>query len=171
MPRGRPRKIRVTQEEVIEIREKQKIERSISSYSRKKVIKPGPWTNMDSPIKVKVTLKINKGIMEKEAYGSYPDSKFHTNIEKGWYPILINIVTKSMKRDVEKHGIDNFLAACEKSLNEQKKYGTVILLKASVDHSSNDDNEQRFISCLAKTNKKSISGFLAVRKKIFTVLP
>lgn len=171
MPRGRPRKARVTKKEVIELREKQKKEKAVSTYKRKKNIIPGPWTNIDSEVEVKVKLKENSGVNGTPSFGSYPNTRFYPIIDpRGWYPILINITSKSIKRDVEEHGLDNYVAACEKSLNEQKKYGSVVILQVSVDHSLDEERGRRFLSCLAKTNKKNISGFAAIRKKLYVVI-
>jgi len=170
MPRGRPRKTRITQDEVKAYREEQKREKSISNYKRKKTVVPGPWTEIDSPINVKATLRENNTVSGDIAYGTYPNPRFYPVQQKGWYPILINITSKSIKRDVEEHGLDNYVAACEKSLNDQGKYGTIIILNVSVDHSLDDDRSKRFLSCLAKTNKKSISGFTAIRKNKYQVL-
>jgi len=171
MPRGKKkRKTRVTQADTIALREKQKKERSISNYKRKKTIIPGPWTEIDTTLEVKTKLRMNKSISGLETSGAYPNTKFYPNAEKGWYPILINITSKSIKRDVEKHGLDNYMAACEKSLNAQKTLGTIVFLEVSVDHSFDDNRERRFLSCLAKTNKKNIKGFTAIRKGVYQVL-
>ena len=118
--RGRPRKIRVTKENIQEAR----IE--LKKKANKRKTSPGPWTDIGSPIEVKVRLRITNGIMG-EVYGTYP--KYWMKPEKGWYIILFNVTSKSIMRDVEVHGIDNYLAACEMSLNtpeNKKKYGTVV---------------------------------------------
>jgi len=170
MPRGRPRKVRVTQKEVHEFREKKKREKSVTSYKRKKTVVPGPWTEINPPLKVKAKLRENNGLGSTKSLGSYPNPKFYPSPQKGWYVILINITSKSIKRDVEEHGLDNYVAACEKSLNEQGALVTVIIMQVSVDHSLREDRGGRFISCQAKTNKKNISRFTAVRNGTYQVL-
>lgn len=172
MPRGRPRKTRVTKEEIKKVREAKKE----SSYKSKKKIVPGPWTSRKTKIKkVNIELKESSGIMSDilgKAYGNYTNDILDG--QKGWYSIVFNIqVDAKMIALIKKHGIDDFLAACEKSMTEKldksgkSKYGTVIFLNLSVDNSK----DKGFISIRAKTNKKSISGFRAVRKGEYIVLP
>jgi len=161
------RKTRVTKKDIIKIRE----ERKVTSYQAKKRIVPGPWTNKKTKIKVNVSIKYNDtGIMAEilgPAYGTYKETVLG---EKGWYKLIFNLVADNMKEIITKHGMDEFLTACEKSLNEQKdeqgkpKYGTIIITEMSVDGSQRDDINRRFISCHGKTNKKSIKGFRATRK-------
>lgn len=158
------RRTRVTKKQVIAIREGKK------KTGSKKVVVPGPWTNTQTKLEVKATLRPTQGIMG-EALGTY--SKDTAWIERGWYPIIINITSKSIKRDVEEHGLGDYLAACEQSLNNtenKKKYGTVILLEATVDNSLHQDRSHRFVSCRAKTNKKSIKGFLAIRQRKYGII-
>ena len=132
------------------------------------------WSGLriDPDFNVKVKLRVNNGIVG-ESYGTYTKEQFSPHTEKGWYPILFNLTSKSIKRDVEEHGVDNYLAACERTLNNdtnKKKYGTIVLLELSVDHSLHEDRDHRFLSCIAKTNRKSIKGFVAQRKEGYRVL-
>lgn len=160
------RKTRVTRKYIEEIREAKK------TKANKKSTSPGPWTEIDTDLVVKAKLRLNKSLIG-EAYGTYPKADHAPYTEKGWYPIIFNITSKSIKRDIEEHGLDNYVAACEKSLNAEdnkKKYGTVVVLEVSVDHSLHEDRSHRFLSCYAKTNKKSISGFAAHRKDGYKVL-
>jgi hypothetical protein len=160
------RKTRVTKKLIEEIRVAKKIK------ANKKSASPGPWTEIDPPLTVKAKLRVNKSFMG-ESYGNYPKPDHAPATEKGWYPIIFNLTSKSIKRDVEEHGIDNYIAACEKSLNSKenkKKYGTIIMLKVPGDHSLHEDRSHRFLSCYAKTNKKSITGFLAHRKEGYRIL-
>lgn len=160
------RKTRVTKKQIEQARKPKK-----KPKVDKKNTKPGPWTEMNPPLEVKAKICLNQGIIG-EHYGTYPT---HSPItcEKGWYPILFNLTSKSIKRDVEEHGLDNYIAACEKSLNSdenKKKYGTIVIMKVTVDNSAHELREKRFLSCHAKTNKKSIKGFTAIRKKVYMVL-
>lgn len=137
----------------------------------KKKTSPGPWTNKDTELEVKVRLRPTNGMIG-EIYGIYTSETIRM-CERGWYPIKFNITSKSIKRDVLEWSIDDYMAACEKSLNTKEnkaKYGTVVIMEVRVDKSVHDEREQRFISCLAKTNKKSIKGFAAVRKKVYKIL-
>jgi len=164
MARGRPRKIRVTKEDIQGARDAFKIK------ANKRKTSPGPWTQINPPVEVKAKLRAYNGLMG-EAYGTYPKSGL--TCEKGWYIILFNVTSKSIMRDVEKHGLDNYLAACEKSLNSpdnKKKYGTIVILQSASNNSSHEKRNHRFVSCYAKTNKKSIKGFLATRKNVYQVL-
>ncbi len=162
------RKIKVTKKYINELREAKK--NKPSSYKSKKAIKTGTWTNIQTKIEVKDKIRKCNGIIGIMSGAYVRDQFWH---EPGWYPVIFNIISKSMKRDVEAHGLEEFVAACEKSLNtpeNQKKYGNVIILRVEVDHSLDDDRGHRFISMRAKTNKKSISGFTAIRKGIYKVL-
>lgn len=169
MPK-KERKARVTKEEVKILREKEKKERKLSNYKRKKKVIPGPWTNIDPPMKVNVKLREGQSVTGETLLGSYPNPKFYGPIQKGWYYILVNLTSKSMKRDIEEHGLDNYIAACEKELIEQEKMGTVVIMDVVLDKSLNEDRSERFISCLAKTNKKNIPKFAAVRGNVYQVL-
>ena len=161
------RKTRVTKKDI----EKARVERSITSAQRKRKVIPGPWTERETKLKVKAYFKYNnKGVMADilgPSYGSYTKDELWG--EKGWYSLVFNLVAEDMKSIIAEHGMDNFLAACEKSLNEQldtkkkPKYGRIIITIMCVDH-SNRESERRFISCRGKTNKKGIEGFRAIRK-------
>lgn len=162
------RKTRVTKKEIA----KQRAERKLSSYQRKKKIIPGPWTELETKLKVKAQMRHNNsGVMAEilgPSYGTYVKEEIWG--EKGWYPILFNLEAPNMKSLVAKHGMDQFLAAAEKALNdkvdEQGKslYGRLIIMEVGVDGSQREDESRRFISCRAKTNKKNIKGFRAIRK-------
>ncbi|KKM77955.1 hypothetical protein LCGC14_1364850 [marine sediment metagenome] len=167
MAKKKKRKTRVTKQQIAETRAARKVK------ANKKETSPGPWTEIDpTPLTVKAKLRLNKNFIG-EAYGTYPRLEHAPTTKKGWYPIIFNLTSKSIKRDVEEHGLDKYVAACEKSLNleeNMKKYGMIVVLKVSVDHSLHEDRGHRFLSCYAKTNKKSISGFLAHRKDGYKIL-
>ena len=160
------RKTRVTKEEIIAYREDKKI----SSHKRKKDLKPGPWTNLETEIEVPVTLRLNKSMVStmSDYYGTYQDME--NWYEKGWYPIIFSIQTEGLKELIAKHGLDKFLVACEKTLNELGLYGDVVLLRAYEPNTSNEDATKHFIACTAKTNKKHIKGFIAIRQGEYKVL-
>lgn len=165
------RKTRVTKEDIAEARKEMKI----SSYQRKRKIIPGPWTGIETDFTVKPSFRLNKSAWFKESYyGAYTYT--HNWHEKGWYPILFNLVEPKMQRLVKKHGIDKFMAAVEKAFNEMKGpgnrplYGNIIILEWSCDHSQDEDPERRFISIRAKTNRKNIEGFSAIRKKQYIII-
>lgn len=162
MPNVTKRKTRVTKEAIKEIRK----ELSKTSYQRKKVVNPGPYTQ-ETNLRVPVNLLENKSFTFDFTFmGSYVrDMNWN---EKGWYPIIFNIVYD--EELLKEHGIDNFLAALEKSMSEEKinkkkKYGTVIITNMLV-----ENKEKGFISIKAKTNKKNILGFKAFRKNEFVRL-
>jgi len=160
------RKTRVTKAFVHQLQE----EKKNAPKAKKNLIVPGPWTNTDTQLKVKPEIRVTQGIIGP-LYGAYTKTEFWH--EKGWYPIILNITSKKIKKDVEKHGLDAYIAAWEKAINipeNKDKYGTIVILKASVDHSLDEDETRRFISCEAKTNKKSIKGFSAVRKGKYVIL-
>lgn len=145
---------------------------AMKTKANKRKTAPGPWTDLDPSFQVKARLRSTTGIIG-EAFGAYPRKEHAPHTPKGWYAILFNITSKSIKRDVEEHGIDMYLAACERSLNSpdnKKRYGTIVLLQAAGDHSLREERDRRFVSCYAKTNKKSIKGFLAVRQKKYGVI-
>jgi len=158
----------VTKEDIKKARE----DRSVSSYQRKKRVIPGPWTNRATTLEVKVRFRNNKASIMAEilgpSLGSYTKEELFG--EKGWYPIVFNIEADDMKEIVKQFGMDEFLAAAEKSFNNQldnskkPKYGTIIITHMSVDNSQREDPYKRFISCRGKTNKKNITGFRAIRK-------
>jgi hypothetical protein len=158
------RKARVTKEMVKQIREEKKVK------AKKNKIQPGPWSDVETSAKVKPELRITAGIVG-EMRGSYARDEFWA--EKGWYPININLKSANMLKEIKKVGLDEYLAAWEKAINSEKfkkEFGNIILLSVSSDHSAEDSEEKRFISCRAKTNKKSISGFFAVRGGKCTIL-
>lgn len=168
-PQKKTRKTRVSKKAVKRIRE----DANKSSYTRKKTIIPGPWTNVETDIEIKPKLKLNNSFYFKQGYyGSYTSD--HNWNEKGWYPIIINVEAENLKDLVAEHGLDNTLAAAEKALNLLKDgkskplYGHVIFLSWLVDKSQEEQN--RFISVTAKTNKKSIPGFIAIRKREMVLL-
>ena len=167
MAKRKKRQTRVTRQNVEEIRAEKKVK------ANKRKAAPGPWTEFQTKLDVKAKLKSRQGIIG-ESCGTYTDQRFSPITEKGWYPVLFNVTSRSIQRDVDKFGIDEYLAACERSLNNdenKKKYGTIILIGMLLDHSNHEDRDHRFISCTAKTNKKSISGFAATRKEGYIVLP
>jgi hypothetical protein len=178
MARGKKRKARVTKKDIMKIKKEREANRKITSYQKKKKIIPGPWTEIETNFKVNADLRLNDtGIMAEilgPSKGAYLREEFW--LEKGWYPIVFNIEAKRMNTLVNKHGMDQFLAACEKTLNEKvdKKgkplYGKIVLLNMTVDNSQRADKSKRFISCRGKTNSKNISGFKAIRKKEYITL-
>jgi len=168
------RKVRVSKTDTIRIREENKK----TSYQRKKLIIPGPWTNIETSFKVKARLRENKSSVMAEilgpSFGSYSNDTGWT--ERGWYPIVFNLEAPKMKKIIDEHGIDNFLAASEKALNEIKNkkgkslYGRIIITSLCVDNSGRTDVTNRFISCRGKTNSKKIKGFRAIRKGLLVTL-
>lgn len=169
MIKKKKRKARVTKQDIMNIRE----ERKITSYQRKKKIIPGPWTEIETDIKVNVDIRLNIDSIMSGILGPTKGSYLREElwVEKGWYPIVFNIEAKRMNTLVEKHGMDKFLAASEKALSSKidrkgnLEYGKIIILHVSSDNSQRADKSKRFISCYGKTNKKNISGFMTMRKK------
>jgi len=174
MVRKKKRKTRVTKKQVREMREFLASKRKKSNKNR---IIPGPWTNTETKVQIGARLRKSTGVMNEilgVSIGNYLQDEMW--FEPGWYPLVFNIESDNIKEEVAKHGMDQYLAASEKALNNildskgKKLFGTIIILQATVDNSQHDDTSHRFISCRAKTNKKSIKGFKAMRKKEYKIL-
>lgn len=165
MPPKKKRKTRVTQKDVKAARKEIKM----SSYQRKRRIIPGPWTEMEVDFTIEPRFRQNNLFaFDKPVLGTYTYT--HNWDEKGWYPIIFNLEADNLKELVAEHGVNNVMIATEKAFNEMSgpgnrpKYGNIIILGWSCDHSQNEDPSKRFISISAKTNYKSIPGFVATRK-------
>jgi len=158
------RKTRVTKIEIRKLQEEAKVK--AKTKGKKNKIIPGPWTDIDPKFTVKASLRWGKNVNQKPMRGTYRAEEIWG--EKSWYPIIINITSKDIRAKVKKHGLEKYLAACEKSLNSSKAnikdHGHIVLMEACVDNSQRKD-DSRFISCRGKTNKKSITGFAALRSK------
>jgi hypothetical protein len=158
------RKTRVTKE----LRQQMQNESKIKA--KKNVVIPGPWTNLQTSIEIVPEIRTTQGIVYS-MLGAYTDDQLWK--EKGWYPIVINITSKDIFEVVSKNGADQYIAAWEKAINSEdykKLYGTIVILQASIDHSLDPNVSHRFISCKAKTNRKSIKGFTAIRKQKYVLL-
>lgn len=174
MAKKKKRKTRVTKKEIKRLIE----DRKVTSYQRKKKVRPGPWTEMKTSLEVTVNMRLDaNGAISSilgPARGAYTREECWS--EKGWYPIVFNIEAEGIRELVAKHGMDQFLAASEKYLNKKldengnSEYGRIIILDMSSDNSQRSDDSNCFISCHGKTNKKNISGFRAIRKKEYIVL-
>lgn len=157
------RKARVTKEMAHQFAEDQKL----TTAKRKKIIVPGPWTNLDPTFTVNAAPRKHQPIIMTEPYfGVYREDNNWN--EKAWFPISINVTFPNMPALVKEFGLDLVLAAAEKSLTEQKIYGNLILLYVVADNSQRPTDP--FISCRAKTNKRNILGFAALRNQVLTVL-
>jgi len=166
-------KIRITKKATIKIREIKKKKRKISLYRCKKKISPGPWTEIETDLRFKAKLRWSKGLdgsnnskVLSRIRGTYPVLRWWN--ERGWYPIYINLICHGIKELVEKHGMIEVMAAFEKSINiekNQKELGTIVLLDVLINHSLDSSKKpgDRFISCLAKTTKRDIVGFVTTR--------
>lgn len=168
------RKTRVTKKQIREMRDLRAFKKL---KTNKNHIIPGPWTNIEPKVQIDTRLRKTDGPMAEILGVSIGDYlKDELWFEPGWYSIVFNVESDNIKEEVIKHGIDQYLAASEKTLNNildskgKKLFGTIVILQASVDNSQHDDPSHRFISCYAKTNKKSIKGFKALRKNEFKVL-
>lgn len=132
-----------------------------------KVIKPGPWTNICTKLKVKASLKPNISFSERLGvyWGVYRDTANWK--EAGTYPIVFNITAPNLTKLLEKYDLDEILAACEKALNNinepngKPMYGKIVLLKVMSNQAHNP--KRQFISCIAKTTKKRIKGFMSTQ--------
>lgn len=167
-------RIRVTKKQIIKIKKEKQMRKNTSIYKCKRKIIPGPWTELETELLVKFKLRWSLGIngdnSDSETFGrfrgTYPNLYWWN--ERGWYPIYINIICPGIKALVEKHGMRDVMIAFEKSINtedNQKEYGTIVLLEVIVNHALNEERapEDRFVSCLAKTTKRDIVGFLTTR--------
>lgn len=135
----------------------------VSTYRSKHTITPGPFTGKETNLLIEPILKPNTSL-NQTFYGVYRSTD--TWNEKGWYPISINITFDRINEIIKLNGIDEVLTACEKYLNLSNKYGNLIILELiSINHIATPP----FISCLAKTNKKSIPDFKAIRGGFFKV--
>lgn len=168
------RKVRVTKKDIMV----QKKALKMTSAQRKKKIVPGPWTNKETGLELKVKLRVDKTSIMAEILG--PSSGSYTKDElwgeKGWYPIVFNVETGKIKSIVEKYGMDDFLAATEKYLcglldkTNKPLYGKLIITAMTVDGSQRENKANRFVSCRGKTNRKNIAGFRAMRKGEYVTL-
>jgi hypothetical protein len=131
-----------------------------------KYVSPGPWTNLDTKLSIQAKLKRNKPI--SSIFGEYilgvyrPEDE---NLLEPTKPISFNIVVDNLKELVSKHGIDQVLAACEKSLNSylykgKKLFGDIVITHLVSDNSQRENEQDRFLSVLGKTTKKEIKLFL-----------
>jgi hypothetical protein len=155
-------RVRVTKEQAHAAAEELKK----TSAKRKKTIVPGPWTNTPTKLSLQVSLKEHKPVSKLESYsGVYREDANWS--EKAWYPISINLVFPKMQEILQTYGLDQTLAACEKALNEQMVYGDLVLLYLVAD---NSNRHTPFLSCRAKTNKKNIVGFAAIRNQEMVVI-
>ena len=152
------RKIRVTKQERHAMQDAMKYQ-----PPTKRVIIPGPWTNLPATT-VQAVLKPSTTLLGQSILGVYTKDGLS---EKGWYPIKVNTTSPNIAKDIATLTLPVFLAAAEKDLNATKLYGSIVLLSLLVDHSS---DPAAFISLAAKTNKKSISEFAAIRKRKFVIL-
>lgn len=165
------RKVRVTKKAIKKIQEQNKI----SSATRKRTIIPGPWTNKTTKLKVDAFLVEHKSICHN--IGSYNGiySNNQDINERGWYPLFINISFPDIKNIAAKHDVDEIMTACEISLNQKdktgkKRYGDLVILELASNNSQKEDEPTRFLSCKAKTNRKNITGFAAVRNGEFGII-
>lgn len=144
--------------------------KNYNSYKAKKDPKPGPWTNLEAKFTTNILLRPVPSLTTSlpAFYGSYVDKEDWS--EKGWYPIIFNICSKDMLKLIQEHGLDNFLIAAEKSLNKDRDYGHIIITSIHAPNATNRDATKRFISCEAKTNKKNIAGFMAIRNNKYVLL-
>ena len=156
------RKTRVTKEEIKALREQKK---NYNSNKAKKMIKPGPWTNVEPPFKVKATLRPTPSVISTipEFLGAYRDIEAWT--EKGWYPVIFNVQVPNLQKLINDYGQDLLLAAIEKSLNQNSKLKDLVLLRVLSVNTTNS-----YIGIEAKTNKKSIPNFTAIRNGKYVLL-
>jgi hypothetical protein len=170
----RTRKTTATRNQIIKIRERIKQFNSTTAAKSKKIIIPGPYTNLETPLQVKVLLRPSKSIDDNEILGTYPEP-IQWN-ERGWYPIYFNLIAPDITKIVKQFGINAFLAACEKDLNNpdnKKRFGRIVIIRVVVDHSLEEQEraeKDRFVSCYAKTTNKSIDGFWTMRKGQFVII-
>lgn len=150
-PRGRPKKIVSTASQL---------------PSKRFLVQPGPWSFISPKFKLKARLKPNSSISPSvgKYLGIYRDKENWA--EEKTYPIIINVTASTLYRMSIKYDTEQVLAACERSLNEPNKegkrpYGKIVILEILSDHSKNPN--KNFISCVAKTTKKNIKGFLLVK--------
>lgn len=137
-------------------------------------VKPGPWTNVGTKIKIKArfrpTTSFSTGL--GTYIGVYRESDDWE--EKGTYPIAFNITAPNLYKYSQTYGLDEILAASERYLSSltdedgKSLYGQITILKVLADYSSNQNRQ--FISCAGKTTKKRIKGFLAAKKNGLKVI-
>lgn len=146
-------------------------EQARTSAQRKRTIIPGPWTETLTALKLEPTLRENCSICESLGpyLGVYRDTSNWN--EKGWYPISLNLTLENLNVQVQQHGLDQVLAACEVALNNTKRYGRLILLWVFSNNSQDLDPTKRFLSCWAKTNRRRLEGFMASVRGVLVVYP
>jgi hypothetical protein len=142
-----------------------------AARKRKRVIRPGFWTNIETSLTVQAKLKKHISEVYFPPYlGKYVT---HDDGYKGdGYRAMVKITVENLKRLLFEHGIDEVLAACEKSLNSYKnKYGRKVLGDVVIDEVVQEKlgDDPPCIICMIKTNKRRISKFMGMSKGILQV--
>jgi len=132
--------------------------------NRKKKIKPGFWSNIDTDLAVEAKLIKNIPDFYFPSYlGKY--ITYDDGYKEDGYRALVKITTKDLKVLLYEHGIDEVLAACEKSLNLYKnKKGKKILgdvVIYDIVQEKLSDNPPCLV-CTIKTNRKRIPKFMGI---------
>jgi len=138
------------------------------------LIQPGPWTTLKSKVKVRAYLKpiVSISFSLGKYWGVYRSIEGWE--EPGTYPVVFNLTANNLSKLVLKHDLNQVIAACEKSLsavkdgNGRSRYGRIVILEVLANRSKNQNKQ--FISCVAKTTKKRIRGFLIIRKGVLAII-
>src|SRR3990167_2563212 len=99
----------------------QKMDKIRFDVKSNKTIKPGPWTNIETTLDIKVEFKKNKPVLNSmsEFIGIYRPI-FVDKFEKT-FPISFNLVVENLDKLIEQNGLDSVVSACEKNINSRKE--------------------------------------------------
>ena len=139
----------------------QKMDKIRFDVKSNKTIKPGPWTNIETTLDIKVEFKKNKPVLNSmsEFIGIYRPI-FVDKFEKT-FPISFNLVVENIDKLIEQNGLGTVIAACEKNINSRKEkrglktFGDFFIMSAC-----RMASYQSTLTCTGKTTNKRIKGFM-----------
>jgi len=133
----------------------------------RRIIKPGPWTNIS--VEFSVVAKLKK--YESKYFNFPPFLGKYLTCDDGYsgdgYRAIVSIVLDNLSLLIKNYGINKILAACEKSLNSYKNssgkkvLGDVVIIKLVDDRA---DKEEKYLTCIIKTNRKRIPKFMGLQE-------
>jgi hypothetical protein len=153
------KKAKVSHHEIVDELKKMRKERHI--------IKPGKWSSIETPLCLRAKLKKYNSFC-----GSFPSflGKYITHddgYEGDGYRALVSIVVDNMPLLIARHGINEVLAACEKSLNSYKNgngkkvLGNVVIMQLIDDRK---EKNYEYLTCMIKTDRKFIPKFMGMKE-------
>lgn len=133
--------------------------------NRKRKILPGFWTKINTSLEVQAKLQKHISDFGPPCIGKYIT---HDDGYKGdGYRALVKVTVTGLKKLLYEHGIDEVLAACEKSLNSYtNKKGKKVLGDLVIHQVQQEklDSDPPCIICMIKTNKNHIPKFMGFKR-------